>query len=221
MKVYVKKTEKEYQSFLPTLLVSTVFLTFAGLIVYYTLQANSLIVALEQFGIGLLIAPIFGCLGALFLLSIFLPPMKYTGKLISKDEQQQDGRVIYLMTFQVFKKHPGNNDFTPDTYRCYSLEPNSLVVGSNYPIYIKNYIRKVNETMTSELKYAPSSSMIPVYIIIELFFIGQVVLGIIGIFNYPDYFWVFVIMTIIFTILIPYSIKKFIEMERNGIDIGQ
>lgn len=67
-------------------------------------------------------------------------PKAYNAKLVSKEIVNYRDRLIAHMTFKIQKATDiENNTYIDNEYRCYTVGENSLIVGNEYSLKIKEF----------------------------------------------------------------------------------
>ena len=219
MKVYVKKGE--VQSITVSIIITALLLAFSIGITIYAFKYNNFIEALENLGIGLLVAIIFFITSIYLIYMLIKPSTKFVGKLISKEVEQYNNKRIVYMAFEVNKK---TEDLIASTYYCYTLEDNNLKINNKYIVYIKKInwqIKKIEEAteyliqQKSVKKELPSMlKMSSLFKIISLFFIFNLIMSIYGTIFYKKYYWLYIVILIL-NIYILLFIKKKIKIVKK------
>ena len=167
MKVYVRKGD--YQSPIPGLIVTILFLAFSIFIFYFSFTAqNTGEFSLLDFSIPLTFAIVFFIFSLYFVHALFKKPKGYQAKLIKKYPNQYKGREITLMVFKA-EVRDDKKMSVQNKYICYTYENNDLVENRDYIIKIKEFNWKIKtveelhgyETENS-VKKLPHVSMVPV-----------------------------------------------------------
>ena len=140
MKVYVKKGE--YQTPIPGIIITIVFLSVSLRIFYSCFSYDSFIKVLEHIGINLVFALVFFVFLLFFICILLKRPKAYSAKLTQKNIENYKGKQITYMTFTT-EKEAQEEDFVPETYTCYTYGSNDLIENENYIIKIKEFNWKI------------------------------------------------------------------------------
>lgn len=173
MKVHVKKGE--YQTSIPGIIVTILFLSFSIGIFVSCFSYNSFIEALSGAGMSLIFALVFFAFSLYFVYALFKSPKGYSAKLTKKNIENYKGRQITYMTFTTEKETEQEEDFVPETYTCYTYGNNNLIENEKYIIKIKEFnwkIKAVEEDndLQSNISKVPNMKLFPVFLAIGFIF---------------------------------------------------
>lgn len=169
MKVYVKKGE--YQSYIPGIIITIIFLSISIGIFIFCFSYNSLMEVLKKQGFILLFAIVFFVFSLYFIHSLFKHPKGFSAKLNKKVVENYKGNKITYMTFTTFNDNTQEENFIPKTYTCYTYGDNALIENKNYLIKIKEFnwkikaIEELNELSNNTSKL-PNITLSPILIAI-------------------------------------------------------
>ena len=188
MKVYVKKEDKN--SMIPGIIITIVFIIFSlyAIMSFFETKKDSSIAVL-LFGI------IFFGLSMYLIYSLFKRPKCYKAKLVDKKVEIYKGRQITYMEFNI--ETEDENNFISSNYYCYTIGVNSLTVGHDYSLKIKEFnwnpifVDEINNSYVEHknkiASKLPRLNMSPVFYAVGLFFGGIAFACILGIIMYPQY----------------------------------
>ena len=224
MKVFVKKEDK-MQSLVTNIIVTIIFIV-APSCVYYSFfkglsSGKDIAELLSAYAVLLLFATIFFVIGLVLLFILLRGPKKYRATLVEKVRETYEGEEVDYMTFYVINQKSKSEDNKIMEYKCYTPENNNLVQGCDYTIKVWDYTYEIKsvevealdnsvveaEPEGSELKASLKGSINIVYLIVGIFFAGQLAICILGIILYPEYLVAYIGVGSFFAIGVYYAYK--------------
>ena len=215
MKVCIKR--KDYQNIIPAYFAMAGFLGYGIFVFNLVTSADDIVYYIVDNLLNVIFTIFFVGLDIFFVIYMFKKPKEFTAQLISKEEQNYKGQQITYMTFKTAKETSNDIDYIETEYKCYTKEPNNLVVNQIYLIGIKEfnwqmkYVKDYQVQPLDPIKKVPKMNMSFIYLVIGGFF-GITVLGsIIGCVLYPQYLHVYIIAGSISSVPTYYCIKGAID----------
>ena len=196
------------QPFFANLFVTLLFLLVPGGYFYYVFNKyTSVMDAIFDEGIALLVLGVFLVLGIYFLYALIKLPTKYYCTLVDIKSSVVKGKSVVNLTFDLKKRHTQNNDLVPSTFECYVNSADELIKGTDYVVGIKEFnwdVKYVEEYSSSSnvKEYLPNTSFDIVFGIMYFIFGGFIVFCIIGIYYFPEYAFWYLLVSLIMTSII-------------------
>ena len=220
-----KKKKGDYQSLIPVLIITFLFLFVSIYLLYPYFVSESFLDTFFQNGVTLVFGVFFLFFAVLFLIYLFKPPKKYTAVLISKNMGYYRGEAVYDMVFEALKQKKRSGDLVPRKFSCFTYEDNDLVVNQQYTIYVKevNWIIKKVEPFDGKVSKVPVSANIFVLCAIDVALFALFVLGIVGWIYFPKYYQIYMIWCLLFAVgierlsfYIYHCIQKYVAEDRQN-----